>query len=172
MTIEDRKLIDVYVKQIANGNELAFDNLYNMTKSRLISIAKHYQINDEDAEEIVNDVFDLLLKRSPFFNFYINCYKWLYQTTIKKAKNLNTKINHRENISKTIHFPTHVSVKESNILLKIEINKLPTYEMKKIVYYKYFCKLRICDIMKMFNMSRSSINRELQLARNILKEKL
>ena len=172
MTNDERILVDKYVKELARGNEDAFDKLYNFVKPHLLVIAKSYIKNNEDAEEIIDDVFDQLSKSAPFFLFYKNCYRWLCTTTLNKARNLVELKNNREEISKTMSFPSHITLNESSIILKIEIKDLPTEEMQLIVFYKYFCNFKISHICKLLKMSRSQIYRELNLSLKILKEKL
>ena len=73
------------IQGIQQGNELAFRQLYNQTKSWVFNLTLSYVHNREDAEEITQDVFIEVFRSANAFKGDANVVTWLYRITVNKS---------------------------------------------------------------------------------------
>jgi len=73
------------MEAIRQGDETAFRQLYEQTKSRVFNTALGYVRSREDAEEITQDVFVELFRSAGAFKADASVTTWLYRITINKA---------------------------------------------------------------------------------------
>ena len=57
----DYKKINHYIKQVANGNEHAFDKLFEYTYKNMESIAKYYLKNKNSVEDVLIELYKKIL---------------------------------------------------------------------------------------------------------------
>lgn len=172
MSREDRIKVDEYAKAILAGNSRAFDELYKLCKTSLCFVGHRHHEIPEDVEEIVDDVFELFLKKLPYFMFIKGCYYWLVRATVKKVIAFRRKQCRRNEILQTIPVATYIKFDEAKAHFFIEVSKLQPPQLQHLVIYKYYCKLKIFELELLFKISRATIYRELKVAQSILKEKL
>lgn len=71
--------------RIRQGDEPAFRQLYEKTKSRVFNTALSYVRSREDAEEITQDVFVDVFRGAEGFRSEAGVTTWLYRMTINKS---------------------------------------------------------------------------------------
>lgn len=77
--------LSALIESIRQGDETAFRQLYELTKSRVFNTALSYVRTREDAEEITQDVFVDVFRSASQFKREAAVTTWLYRITINKA---------------------------------------------------------------------------------------
>ncbi|WP_020596661.1 RNA polymerase sigma factor [Spirosoma panaciterrae] len=77
--------LSALIESIRQGDETAFRQLYELTKSRVFNTALSYVRTREDAEEITQDVFVDVFRSASQFKGEAAVTTWLYRITINKA---------------------------------------------------------------------------------------
>lgn len=75
----------VLIDSIRQGNEKAFRQLYEATKSRVFNTALSYVRAREDAEEITQDVFVEVFRAIGQFKGESSVLTWIYRITVNKS---------------------------------------------------------------------------------------
>ena len=83
--MNDAQSLLLVVERIRQGNESAFQQLYEQTKSRVFNLALGYVRNREDAEEITQDVFVDVFRSASTFKGDASVTTWLYRITVNKS---------------------------------------------------------------------------------------
>lgn len=172
MTIEEYRLVDYYVKEIAEcGSKKALTELFLIMHKRLYQHLLKFIKDSYEIEDIIMDTFEVIIKKSYKMLFFKNCYKWILKTAEKVMSNRFKKNGKRNELLKHIPIETHIKFNEANLLLNVEIKKLPLY-YQYLIFYKFRCKLKVEEIATMFKKSRATIFRDINEVLDILKEKL
>ncbi|MVM39961.1 sigma-70 family RNA polymerase sigma factor [Spirosoma sp. HMF3257] len=77
--------LSLLIEELQKGNELAFREFYNQTKSRVFTLALGYVRNREDAEEITQDVFVEVFRSASSFKGDASATTWLYRIAVNKS---------------------------------------------------------------------------------------
>ncbi|MBN8823125.1 MULTISPECIES: RNA polymerase sigma factor [unclassified Spirosoma] len=77
--------LSTLIESIQQGDETAFRQLYELTKSRIFNTALSYVRSREDAEEITQDVFVDVFRSASQFKGDAAVTTWLYRITINKS---------------------------------------------------------------------------------------
>ncbi|WP_080053788.1 RNA polymerase sigma factor [Spirosoma aerolatum] len=77
--------LSALIESIRQGDETAFRQLYELTKSRIFNTALSYVRSREDAEEITQDVFVDVFRSASQFKGDATVTTWLYRITINKS---------------------------------------------------------------------------------------
>ncbi|MBD2702491.1 RNA polymerase sigma factor [Spirosoma sp. BT702] len=83
--MNDPKNLFLLLEQIRQGNEPAFRQLYEITKSRVFNTALSYVRSREDAEEITQEVFIDVFRSAGSFEGDANVTTWIYRITVNKS---------------------------------------------------------------------------------------
>ncbi|AUD02347.1 RNA polymerase sigma factor [Spirosoma pollinicola] len=75
----------VLIEAVRQGNELAFRQVYEQTKTRVFNLALSYVHNREDAEEITQDVYVELFRSVGAFKGEASGTTWLYRIAVNKS---------------------------------------------------------------------------------------
>lgn len=70
------------VRQFKNGNEKAFDQLYDKYRVSLYSICYRYTRNEADARDVTQDIFIKVYRNLKKFNEKSKFFTWLYRIAI------------------------------------------------------------------------------------------
>lgn len=73
------------VKRVKSGDESAFSELIFMYQNRIFALASRLVVSDQDAEEIVQDVFVSLYRKIGEFEGRSSLSSWLYRITFNCA---------------------------------------------------------------------------------------
>ncbi|GAB2598694.1 RNA polymerase sigma factor [Spirosoma areae] len=73
------------LEAIRQGDETAFRQVYEQTKSRVFNLALGYVRNREDAEEITQDVFIEVFRSAGTYKGDASVTTWLYRITVNKS---------------------------------------------------------------------------------------
>jgi RNA polymerase sigma-70 factor (ECF subfamily) len=141
--MSDSQYLAALIETIRQGNEIAFQQLYEQTKTRVFNLALSYVRNYEDAEEITQDVFVEVFQSANAFKGDASVTTWLYRITVNKSLDFLKRLKRRKrfafltslfdsNTGEVLHHPpdfAHPGIalenKELAAVLFQAIDKLP-----------------------------------------------
>lgn len=118
--------IDI-IKNIAKGDKVAFQKLYNCFCAKVYNTALSYVLQVEDAEEITQDVFIKIFQNSATFKGDASVSTWIYRITV------NTALNHLEK-KKRLSFLIFTKVKREPISFEHPSFLLENKEEAKLLF--------------------------------------
>lgn len=74
-----------WIKAVAQGNEAALKALYELYSEKVYNTAISYTKNEEDAEELLQDVFITIFNTAHKFRFDASVSTWIYRITVNKT---------------------------------------------------------------------------------------
>jgi RNA polymerase sigma-70 factor (ECF subfamily) len=84
--MKDKKLTDVeVVNQFKAGDALAFEEIISRYESKVMSLALRFTRNQEDAEEVMQDVFTTVYRKIDGFRGQSAFSSWLYRIVVNAA---------------------------------------------------------------------------------------
>lgn len=75
------------IKQISQGDKIAFKELYTLFSNKVYATALHYLQNIPDAEEVTQDVFLSIFKNANNFKENSSVSTWVYRITVNASIN-------------------------------------------------------------------------------------
>ena len=84
---------EVLIKSIALGDELALKELYDAFSDRVFNTLISYTKNEEDADELLQDVFVTIFNMAGSFQFNSSVSTWIYRIAINKSLDFLRKKN-------------------------------------------------------------------------------
>ncbi len=82
-----------YIVQIIKGNEEAFQKLYELYSSKVYNTIISYTKNEEDAEEVLQDVFVTIYNSASTFRLESSVSTWIYRIAVNKSLDFLRKKN-------------------------------------------------------------------------------
>lgn len=123
----DKKLIDTYLISLKNGNDNAFDEIYNLTKKGVFSVALGIVKNYQVAEDIMQDVFIKVKQKINFYKEGTNGYAWI----LTIARNLSINEYNKLSRSEVVDFQENEYLTETND--NLESVNMPIFKIAKKV---------------------------------------
>lgn len=112
------------VRRYKNGDEKAFDSLFEMYKNPVYSICYRYVRNEADAQELMLEVFTKVYRNLRKFDERSKFFTWLYRIAVNTCISFKRKSHDELEIDSSIPNP-----EERNLVLKKAIDdalaKLP-----------------------------------------------
>lgn len=179
MPAYDHAYIASLVKRARIGNSDAFTELYGITYNHIYNYAARYLKDEHLAQDAVQETYITAFKNMKSIKDPSLFVAWLNQinfhTCFDMCKKMNSQygvVDHEtlelardENIE---HNPEDIYEKNDEInKLHEAIDKLPFHE-KQVIVLRYYNEMKLEDIAKTLKISRSTVKRYLQSA----KEKL
>jgi len=84
---------NLWIREIANGNEDALRKLYNSYSTKVFNTTISYTKNEQDAEELLQDVFVTVFNTANQFKFDASVSTWIYRITVNKSLDFLRKKN-------------------------------------------------------------------------------
>lgn len=174
--IEEQDLI----KQIIKGNQQAFEELYNLYKSKVYNTAIGYLQNFEDAEEVTQDVFTTIFRKAHTFKGNAKVSTWIYRITInmainqikKRSKQPTSELESQEILLTDFGHPgIQLENQEKSKHLFYAIDSL-VEKQKTAFILSYIEGLPRQEVAGIMATSLKSVESLLQRAKNNLKKKL
>jgi len=159
------------IKKAQAGNMMAFEEIVRNYEERVFLIAVKIAKNDQDAEDIVQNVFITIFRKIDTFGFKSSFYSWLYRIT------MNTAFNHIKT-RKFDEFLTDNEDTERNIAvsnddtselvdaevfqraLKNALKGLPE-KQKTVFVMKYDQQLKIKEIAAILDLHQGTVKKYL-----------
>lgn len=168
------------LQSIANGNEAAFQKLYAAFSTKVYNTAIGYVQNQEDAEEILQDVFVKIHRNAAKFKGNSAVGTWVYRITVNTSLNVLRKKKYLSFLSfgevkKDVPTFEHPGVlmenKEESKLLFKAIDLLPSNQKTAFIlsFVEGLPRQKVSDIME---ISLKATEGLLQRAKKNLRKKL
>ncbi len=172
INIEEKNLDDL-IYEIALGDEIALENLYNLTKLDVYKFALSYLKVTAEAEDVMQDTYINIYKYAHLYKSQNKAISWIL--TITKNLCLN-KIKSRKNISDINDYENVLKVGDkgyNTVLIKTIINEFDEDE-RKIFMLSTIDNFKFREIAKILNLKLSTVlskyNRAIKRVRKKYKE--
>ena len=176
------------IQRIAKGDKTELELLYNTHSSIVYNTAMNYVQNEQDAGEVLEDVFVNVYKNAGKFKGNASLKTWIYRVTINESINylrykqrkkrfgfhiplLTSRDSDVFNISEVRHPGILLENKEAVEYIMKEINKLPNNQ-KTAILLKTIDGLSQKEIAEVLETSVKAVEALLSRARKKLKIKL
>jgi RNA polymerase sigma-70 factor (ECF subfamily) len=150
------------------GTDEYIQHVLDRYSTMLIKLAFTYVKNRADAEDMIQDVFVSLMKRTTGFESDEHEKAWLVRVTINKCK------NHLKASPNRLHVPLDEEVSylppEQSEVLSIVLSLPPKY--RTVLHLFYYENYSMNEIAKMLSKRPATIGTWLSRGRNLLKTKL
>ncbi len=168
--------IERYIKELGNGNEDAFENLYLMTERILYSYTLSIVKNHEDALDIIHDTYLKVKASAHLYKPMGKPLAWMFTIAKNLSKNMFVKKNRHTDLpeyyEESIEF-SYVSDPIDKLVLESAFKILSEEELKIVLLY-VVNGLKHREIAKDLNLSigtvTSKYNRALKKLRSHLEE--
>lgn len=167
------------VRQAQAGDSAAFTELYNMTCDKVYNYAVRYMKDEHLAQDAVQETYITAFKNLKGIKDPSLFIAWLNQINFHTCYDMCKKINSQYGVvdseqleltrdDNIEHNPEDIYEKNDEInKLRDAIDALP-FQEKQVIVLRYFNDMKLEDIAKALSISRSTVKRYLQSA----KEKL
>ncbi len=176
------------IKEIARGNQKALEELYNQYSQKVYSTILSYTKNEEDAQELLQDVFVTVYNSAESFKFNSSVSTWIYKISINKSidfirkkdtrnrkgllslfKPGSTQIEH--DVEDFVHPGVQMEQKEDAKLLFKVIDELSENQKTAFILTQIegFSQQQTADIME---ITRKAVESLVQRAKTNLRKKL
>jgi RNA polymerase sigma factor (sigma-70 family) len=178
-----------WIEEIAKGNENSLLLLYTQYSTKVYNTLISYTKNEEDAEELLQDIFITVFNTANKFRFDSSVSTWIYRVTVNKALDFLRKKNsakrlgiftslYRKGTSEIINEPIdfiHPGVKMENSenakLLFSVIDQLPENQRTAFILTQIE-DLSQKEVAEIMNTTRKSVESLLQRAKQNLRKAL
>lgn len=168
------------ISQLINGHEYAFECLYNLYADKIFKVAVKFGLNNEDAAEIVQDVFIKIWERKEDLRLDLSFNAYLLTISknfiIKKSRKNTTQIAFQKYYAR---FQNGVDNSTEDLIVYADLfkitedflNLLPT-QQKEVFKMSRIEQLSHQEISVRLNLSVRTVENHLYRASAKLKEKL
>lgn len=138
--------INKYLSSIKKGREDGLTRLFKYTSSNLYRVASIYLINKNDADDVLSQAYENVVKYIHTFDKSMNGYNWLFTIVKNCAKEFNKQEYKRQKIVCDIdeEIKDEFDVLE-HVILKDAIKILQVHE-KRLLYQLYWEGLTVKEI--------------------------
>jgi len=167
------------IEKLKDGNEKAFDDIFNTYYTPLCIYAKKYVEEIENAEEIVQDLFVKLWEKQNQLDINTSLKSYLYKSTYNSCldfqKHLKIQQKYKDRVKEDppefIDFCDNLIELELEEKIKKAIDSLPK-QCCKIFKLSRFENLKYKEIAEQLNISVKTVENQMGKALKILKEKI
>lgn len=168
------------VRQAQGGSSDAFTELYGLTYNHIYNYAVRYMKDEHVAQDVVQETYITAFKNLKAIKDPSLFVAWLNQINFHTCFDMSKKLNNSygyvnpeqlelykdDNID---HNPEDIYEKQDEISeLNKAIDSLP-FQEKQVIVLRYFNDLKLEEIAKALSISRSTVKRYLQSARDRLR---
>ncbi len=166
------------VKEFVNGKRDSLEKLYFRYKDKLIRLIWYYVNNTEDAEDILQTVFEKLIKSIKKYTVHRDAsFKtYLYRIAINSSKDF---LKHKrilqfikfDGIKYIGEYDKNIQFAEDNIIVeKVReyVNRLPS-KYRDVIVLKYYEDLKYKEIAKILKKPVGTVKSRLSYALNLVR---
>ena len=182
MSVLDYQYIAKLVTRTMTGDSDAFAELYAATYQRMYHFAYHYLKDEYLSQDALQETYILVLKnihslKNPeLFISWLNqiCFRICFNMQKKNTKHKTELSDYEASAASQETDPTDnpesqaIRIDEKEYLMRQVLN-LPFTE-SQVIFLKYYQNMKLEDIAKMLDISRSSVKRYLISGRRRLKQ--
>lgn len=180
--MEFNKEILKAISQAQEGKEEAFNKIYSYTYNFVYFRAKSIMKNDDEAWDLLQEVYIVAYKSISKLEKPENLYAWLggivYNLGMKAYRKKKDVLLDEESegifetirsTDKDIQPEEYIEEKQTNTIVKELIDQLPELQKVAVIAY-YFDEMSVKDIADQFECSEGTIKSRLNYARQFLKK--
>ena len=183
----EKKITDLaLVKQFNKGSLPAFEELVTRYETKVLNLALRFTRNQEDAEEVVQDVFTTLYRKLAGFEGKSAFSSWLYRIVVnasfmklRKRRQQSTiyleELTQERGIDKDLLLGTRVdtipSHRELRDTLQLAIDKLPE-QYRSVFILRDVDALSNEEVAEILSLSVPAVKSRLHRSRIMLRKKL
>lgn len=158
----DKKRVNHLMREIADGNTQAFEELYLEMRGILIVYIHNVisgKLSNSYIEDILQDTFKKAIDAAKSKLLYVNCFSWLI--TIAKNTALDYMRKHKREVLTDDFTPyagcgDHTAQTDDEIAVREALNTL-TKEEETIVRLKYMKDLTFKDVASILKLKESTV---------------
>lgn len=128
----------VLVRKFKDGDEKAFDQLYEKYRISLYSICYRYTRNDADARDVTQEIFIKVYRNLKKFNEKSKFFTWLYRITVNTCISFKRK---NPPLQPKNHVPSNPLPMERRVRMKADIDdalvQLPKRQRLTFILHHY-----------------------------------
>ena len=171
----DSAQLNALLRRLAKGDAAALDEIFFRYGKRMVALARGIVRSQADAEDVVSESFVKLVRSVGKFEEG-NGYGYLMRIVRNTALDFLRRNKRRaaENIDDFFSLADErysPEKREDALFLERAIKSLPPLE-KRMIYYRYYLDLTVREIAREQNMSKSSVERAVSRAEEMLKKAL
>lgn len=178
----DVKLMETLIEGMADGDDGAFERIYNMYMNKVYNTAKMITEDEKAAEDILQEVFIIIYKKVYKLKHAEAFESWLYRITINCCNNYfkkrkRTVVTADDKLADIIGTDTsrapveELINEEANDEIFKAVNTLPKRFRECVILY-YYSEMSIAQIAEVLECSDGTVKSNLFKARKALKKKL
>lgn len=165
---------------LKNGDKASFEEVFRCYYADLVNYCNRYVNDDDDAEEIVQDIFTKLWFKHEYININVSLRSYLYKAVRNHALNHLNYIKHREKFQQYVGFSTMNNqntplnrLQEEDIKSRLDktILTMPD-KCREVFELKRFEGLRNRDIAEQLGISLKAVEKHIAKAISLLKDTL
>ena len=187
---KDKRITDLQlIDQFRNGSNDAFNELLNRYQAKAFNLSMRFVKNQEDAEEVLQDVFTTLYRKLAFFEGKSAFSSWLYRIVVntsfmKLRKRRQTPAVSIEDLSPMAQQATleredllpeqtdvHTLSRELRESLQVAIDKLP-HDYRSVFILRDVDGLNNQEVSEILSLSIPAVKSRLHRSRLMLRRKL
>lgn len=168
------KRINRCIRRIACGRTDALEELFALTKRRLLIVARTYLWDKSKAEDVLSESYYKVVINADTFDVNRNGYNWIYEIVKNTALNQNEKDKLRTHYSlEEIKEPTFDAVDEllDHIMAEEAVLSL-TDEEKELIYRYFFEGLTIQEIANFLKKPKTTVYDQFQRTLSKMRKQL
>lgn len=167
------KELNVLMDKVQNGDESAFEILYNETYRGVFSFVYTIVQNYQDAEDIMQDTYIKIRRYAQSYTIGGNVVAWILQIAKNLAYDFQKKNNRKINVENMDIFPIQQSmISEDNLFVYQIINKFLSLKDRQIVILHIIYGLKNKEIAKLLDIPMGTILWRYNKAMKLLREKI
>ena len=156
------------LQQSVWSTELEIERIIDTYGNMLFRICLVILCNENDAEDVVQDVFITYLTKSPTFHDSEHEKAWLIKIATNRCKNMRRYNFIRKHMD--IHDLQLYCKDEENYGLLDHLMKLP-HKHKVVLLLHYVEGFKVDEIAKILNITTSAVKKRLQRGRDLIRER-
>ncbi len=166
--------INELIQSVSENNEVALEELFQITKESLLYIAKDYIADASYAEDVLSEAYLKIYRKAHTFNQKYNGFNWLYEIVKNTALDFNRKFFKEQ----TVSFDETIYIFEEDMRQKLRRKRL-RYALKlldeieyKVIYLRIWENRTIDSIASIMKLSTAKVYRTYTIAIEKLRKAL
>lgn len=172
--IEGEEKITELIKRIAGDEEQALEELFELSKKKMLLVAKEYLIEKYNAEDVLSEAYLKIYRKAHLFKDQYSGYNWMYEIVKNTAIDFNRKFTKEKmmrydesNLQIRADFAAPIS--KENIQTALKVLNEKEYQVIYLRIWENYTLQKIAEMLE-YNTTRvfRTYNRALDKIRKVL----
>ncbi len=159
------------ITKVKEGNEIAFNQIFNKYRSAVYSICYRFVRNTADAEDLTQEIFMKVYRKANTYNRKAKFSTWLYRVTVNHClsfKRRERNLPYTQLIKDEINFVGRIELKKSIDQALLQLPK----QQRMVFILRHFRQLSFNEIGEIMKISTGAAKAHHHFAIMKLKEQL